>query len=187
MHVTTITLITALLLFATVALLAYQNYQTIGALNDTLASLDRSAREQASAAASVSTGGDDKEATNALRLQACERFTLMTERIAVPNLLLRLNPASSGSAQEFTAQLLLTIREEFEYNVTQQIYVSDALWNVLLQARDNVSQLIVRAAEGADSAEQVASRLRLLSSRQPADAIALAQAAVRREAVQLLV
>ena len=61
-----------------------------------------------------------------------------------------------------------------------------ALWSVLLQARDNVSQLIVRAAEGADTGAQVASRLRLMSANQPTDAIALAQSAIRREAVQLL-
>ncbi len=121
----------------------------------------------------------------ALRLQACERFTLMTERISVPNLLFRHAPAALG-AKEYTATLLLSIREEFEYNVTQQIYVSDSLWNVLLQARDNVSQLIVRAAEDAGSAAQVASRLRLMGANQPQDPIALAQAAIRREAVQLV-
>jgi len=80
----------------------------------------------------------------------------------------------------------MTIREEFEYNVTQQIYVSDALWSIMIQARDNVSQLIVRAAEGADSGDQVASRLRLMSSHQPDDAIGVGQAAVRREASLVL-
>lgn len=128
------------------------------------------------------TPGNDKENTNGLRLQACERLTLMLERINVPNLLLRLSPSQSGTAKEYTAMLLLNIRQEFEYNVTQQIYVSDQLWNIMLAARDNVSQLIVRAAEGADSAEQVASRLRLMSSRQPDDAIGVGQAAIRREA-----
>ncbi|MEM6770650.1 MAG: hypothetical protein AAF597_08715 [Bacteroidota bacterium] len=124
----------------------------------------------------------EKENTDALRLQACERLTLMLERINVPNLLLRLAPSVGGTAKEYTAMLLLNIRQEFEYNVTQQIYVSDQLWSIMLAARDNVSQLIVRAAEGADSAEQVASRLRLMSSRQPDDAIGVGQAAIRREA-----
>lgn len=127
-----------------------------------------------------------KENTDALRLQACERLTLMLERINVPNLLLRLPAPAGSSAKEYTATLLLTIREEFEYNVTQQIYVSEALWSILLQARDNVSQLIVRAAEGADTGDQVAGRLRLMSSRQPEDPVGLAQMAVRREATQVL-
>ncbi len=133
-------------------------------------------------AAAPSSGGGDKGNTDALRLQACERLTLMLERINVPNLLLRLAPSESGTAKEYTATLLLNIRQEFEYNVTQQIYVSDQLWSIMLAARDNVSQLIVRAADGADSAEQVANRLRLMSSRQPDDAIGVGQAAIRREA-----
>ena len=127
-----------------------------------------------------------KENSNALRLQACERLTLMLERINVPNLLLRLSPGTDVGANKYTATLLLTIREEFEYNVTQQIYVSDALWSIMIQARDNVSQLIVRAAEGAETGEQVVNRLRLMSSRQPDDAIGLGQAAVRREASLVL-
>jgi len=110
----------------------------------------------------------------------------MLERINVPNLLLRLPAATGSSAKEYTTALLLTIREEFEYNVTQQIYVSEALWSVLLQARDNVSQLIVRAAEGAETGEQVAGRLRLMSSRQPEDPIGVAQGAVRTEAARVL-
>ena len=130
--------------------------------------------------------GEEEATAQALRLQAYERFTLMLERIAVPSLLLRQPPPEDISARAYTANLLLTIRDEVEYNVTQQIYVSDSLWNIIQQARDNVSQLIVRAAEGAEGGAQVANRLRLMSGQQPADAIQLAQAAIRREASGLL-
>lgn len=183
MDVSTLTLLVAMLVFATVATLAWLCYQTLATVKETLEDLQKSAVRQAKR---VAENDGEQSNTAGLRLQACERFTLMTERIAVPNLLLRLPTASGVRANEYTATLLLTIREEFEYNVTQQIYVSDALWSVLLQARDNVSQLIVRAADGAESGQQVASRLRLMSANQPADAIALAQAAIRREATQIL-
>jgi hypothetical protein len=178
-------LTTLLVLFLGFALIAGILFATINntlkQLNETIIALVKRAEAPVLAAA-----GDTKENTNALRLQACERLTLMLERINVPNLLLRINPAANTSAQAYTANLLLTIREEFEYNVTQQIYVSDALWSIMVQARDNVSQLIVRAAEGAESGEQVASRLRLMSSRQPEDAIGVGQAAIRREASLVL-
>lgn len=165
-----------------VAVVLFLLYQQLGKINASLATLvEKQNIAPAAAPASNATGGD-KENSNALRLQACERLTLMLERINVPNLLLRLPPAAGMTQQEYTAMLLLNIRQEFEYNVTQQIYVSDQLWNIMLAARDNVSQLIVRAAEGADRAEQVVSRLRLMSSRQPDDAIGVGQAAVRREA-----
>ena len=155
--------------------------KTLAQLNETIIALVR--RAETPPAVAESNGKDESVA---LRLQACERLTLMLERINVPNLLLRLPPGTGASAKEYTATLLMAIREEFEYNVTQQIYVSDALWSIMIQARDNVSQLIVRAAEGADTGEQVASRLRLMSSRQPDDAIGVGQAAVRREASLVL-
>jgi len=176
------TLLVLLLGFALIAgiLFAVIN-NTLKQLNETIVALVRRAE-----APVPTTETDGKENTNALRLQACERLTLMLERINVPNLLLRLSPPAGSGAKEYTAMLLMTIREEFEYNVTQQIYVSDALWSIMIQARDNVSQLIVRAAEGAETGEQVASRLRLMSSRQPDDAIGVGQAAVRREASLVL-
>lgn len=176
------TLIVLLLGFAIIAgiLFAIIN-NTLKQLNETIVALV--SRAEAPVPTAETNG---KENANALRLQACERLTLMLERINVPNLLLRLNPPAGSGAKEYTAMLLMTIREEFEYNVTQQIYVSDALWSIMIQARDNVSQLIVRAAEGAETGEQVASRLRLMSSRQPDDAIGVGQAAVRREASLVL-
>ncbi len=176
-----LTLLVLLLGFALISGILYSVInKTLDRLNETIIALVRRAEMPQQAQGE----GEGKDNSNALRLQACERLTLMLERINVPNLLLRLPP--SGSAKEYTAVLLLTIREEFEYNVTQQIYVSDALWSIMIQARDNVSQLIVRAAEGADTAEQLSGRLRLMSSRQPDDAIGVGQAAVRREASLVL-
>ncbi|WP_116126172.1 hypothetical protein [Lewinella sp. IMCC34183] len=122
----------------------------------------------------------------ALRLQACERFTLMLERIAVPNLLLRLPPDDETPVREYRAELLLAIRQEVEYNITQQIYVSDSLWSIITQTRDNVSLQIARASEEATSARQVAERLRMISGQQTENPVALAQGAIRREAASVL-
>lgn len=169
-----------ILLLIPVTVILYLTGRKLAEVTNALQTLLENA-STAPAAAPVNAG-NDRENTDALRLQACERLTLMLERINVPNLLLRLSPSESGTAKEYTATLLLNIRQEFEYNVTQQIYVSDQLWSIMLAARDNVSQLIARAADGADSAEQVANRLRHMSSRQPDDAIGVGQAAIRREA-----
>lgn len=61
--------------------------------------------------------------TRTMRLQAYERLTLLVDRIALPNLISRVNQ-NGVSAREM--QLLLTkgLKEEFDYNITQQIYVS---------------------------------------------------------------
>ena len=122
----------------------------------------------------------------ALRLQACERFTLMLERIAIPNLLLRMPPDDETPVREYRAELLLAIRQEVEYNITQQIYVSDSLWSIITQTRDNVSLQIARAAEDAASSRQVAERLRMFSAQQAENPVALAQGAIRREAASVL-
>ncbi|WP_116107154.1 hypothetical protein [Lewinella sp. IMCC34191] len=122
----------------------------------------------------------------ALRLQACERFTLMLERISVPNLLLRMPPDNETAVREYRAELLLAIRQEMEYNITQQIYVSDSLWSIITQTRDNISMQIARAAEEANSARQVAERLRMIDGQQAENPVALAQGAIRRESASVL-
>lgn len=76
-----------------------------------------------------------------LRLQAYERLALFAERIAPGALLLRVHKASMNSRM-FHAELVATIREEFEHNVTQQIYVSDKAWAKVKQAKEETIRLI---------------------------------------------
>jgi len=141
--------------------------------------LDRIARQFAQA-----QQNDGISPKLALQLEAYERLALLMERIAIQNLILR-QPADELGPAAYTAKLLLTIREEYEHNVTQQVYVSDRLWEIIILARDNVSQLITRAAEGAESGQQIANRLLVMGAKQPNDPIALAQSAIRREAATI--
>lgn len=70
-----------------------------------------------------------------LQLQAYERLMLLVDRIALPNIISRTSQAGL-SARDM--QLLLTqqIRQEFEYNVTQQIYVSQESWEAVRNLKD---------------------------------------------------
>src|SRR5882762_3337387 len=62
------------------------------------------------------------------RLQAYERITLLLERISPQNLLIRLNnPAYS--ARDFQKILLDEIRNEYNHNASQQIYMSEEVWS----------------------------------------------------------
>jgi hypothetical protein len=74
-------------------------------------------------------------ATKTLRLQAYERLTLLVDRIALPNLISRVNQTGI-SARDM--QLLLTrgIREEFDYNISQQIYVTAEAWNAVKNLKE---------------------------------------------------
>ncbi|WP_299130732.1 hypothetical protein [uncultured Winogradskyella sp.] len=76
-----------------------------------------------------------------LRLQAYERMSLFLERIAPAKLLTRVNPTSSNK-ESYENLLVATIEQEFEHNLTQQIYVSDQCWNIILAAKNTTIQLI---------------------------------------------
>lgn len=80
------------------------------------------------------------------RLQAYERLLLFLERIEPTNLMVRVyRPAMS--AKVLQRELLKTVREEFEHNLAQQLYVSDNCWNETGRSKEAVVQLINLAAE----------------------------------------
>lgn len=72
-----------------------------------------------------------------LKLQAYERLILLFERISIPPLIsrIRTKKMSSGDLQ---AALMIAIQQEFEHNVTQQIYVSDKLWEIIRLAKKEI-------------------------------------------------
>jgi len=72
-----------------------------------------------------------------LRLQAYERICLFLERISPQNMLLRLN-APGASAREFHRLLLDEIRNEYNHNVSQQVYMSEAVWNLVKNAKEDL-------------------------------------------------
>lgn len=65
-----------------------------------------------------------------LRLQAYERLTLFAERSSLKNLVSRI--VSGGmTVVDLQLALLETIRTEYEYNVSQQIYLSPEMWKAI--------------------------------------------------------
>ncbi|MDO4727630.1 MAG: hypothetical protein Q4B43_01365 [Bacteroidota bacterium] len=76
-----------------------------------------------------------------LRLQAYERMTLFLERIEPSKLLIRVAP-QSDSKVEYENLLILQIEQEFEHNLSQQIYLSDESWNIINTAKNTLIQTI---------------------------------------------
>jgi hypothetical protein len=74
-------------------------------------------------------------ATKQLQLQAYERLTLLTERIALPNIVNRVNQPGL-TARDMQLLLAQTIRQEFEHNITQQIYVSAEAWDAVKNLKE---------------------------------------------------
>jgi hypothetical protein len=80
-----------------------------------------------------------------LRLQAYERLVLFIERVNPASLLLRMSTAAYTS-RELQMLLLEDIRNEFQHNVTQQIYVSAQAWAVVKKVKDDTLNMINHAA-----------------------------------------
>ena len=79
------------------------------------------------------------------RLQAYERITLFLERISPQNLLIRLN-APGLAAREFHQLLLAEIRNEYNHNVSQQVYMSEHVWSIVKNAKEDLIVSINDAA-----------------------------------------
>ncbi|MFI1743828.1 hypothetical protein [Thalassobellus sediminis] len=80
-----------------------------------------------------------------LRLQAYERMALFLERLSPSKLLTRVNPTSSNK-EDYINLLIQTIEQEFEHNLSQQIYVSEKCWNIITTAKNATIQLIRKAS-----------------------------------------
>ncbi|MGF7216149.1 hypothetical protein GGR92_002314 [Spirosoma lacussanchae] len=85
------------------------------------------------------------EAVVPIRLQAYERMTLFLERISPNNLLLRLG-GSSTTVLDFQQRLLQEIRDEYNHNLSQQVYMSQAVWDQIQAAMNDVMTLINQAS-----------------------------------------
>lgn len=82
-----------------------------------------------------------------LRLQAYERMIVFIERINPANLLVRLHQQGI-SAKDLQAVILNEIRTEYQHNVTQQLYVNPAGWNVLRKLKEDTIAMLNNAVAG---------------------------------------
>jgi len=91
-----------------------------------------------------------------LRLQAFERMTLFLERINPGKLLIRVSP-NSEDKNDYENLLISSIEQEFEHNLTQQIYMSDECWTVIVTAKNATIQMIRRTnmSDRVDSANKL--------------------------------
>src|SRR3990170_5075065 len=91
------------------------------------------------------------------RLHAYERMTLFLERMSPQNLLVRLNTGSIP-AKDFHQVLLAEVRNEYNHNVSQQVYISEEVWELIKSAKEDV---IVTINDSANELGEEASSLDL--------------------------
>ncbi len=123
-----------------------------------------------------------------LRLQAYERLSLLCERISIPNLVLR-TPREGLNASEFKVALMIAIQQEFEHNITQQVYVSEQLWEIIKISRDDTVHFIGLVADklpAGASAREFAELLLQYHSGRESSGLEKALLAIKKEAGVLL-
>ncbi len=94
-----------------------------------------------------------QESTSSLlkvRLQAYERLLLFLERISPDQLLLRNTPPDIP-ASDYQQMLLENIRNEYEHNLIQQLYISAKSWELVDHARMWIIILVNDSAERLDA------------------------------------
>jgi len=79
--------------------------------------------------------------TMPLRLQAYERIILFIERINPSSLLLRIH-VTDMSAYEMQHMILSEIKNEFQHNIAQQLYISNQSWSIVKKIKDDTISLI---------------------------------------------
>ena len=108
-----------------------------------------------------------------LRLQAYERIALFLERISPSKLLIRIAPNNSNKA-DYETLLIQSIEQEFEHNLSQQIYISDKCWSIATTAKNATIQLIRKASmlEKTDTANKLreVGLTEMMERRSPSDA-----------------
>ncbi|MEL7220221.1 MAG: hypothetical protein AAGJ93_02815 [Bacteroidota bacterium] len=128
-----------------------------------------------------------QDAVTPLRMQAYERLSILVERLSLSGLLMR-NRNDEMKAITFKIALLMAIQQEFEHNISQQIYVSDKLWQILEATRDDLVQFIElvsnKLPKDASSLE-LAEALMAYQAQRESNPIATAQMAIRKEATSL--
>ncbi len=81
-----------------------------------------------------------------IRLQAYERMTLFLERINPSKLLLRVTSINDDK-NAYYQSLINTVDQEFEHNLTQQIYISEKCWNVIIASKNATTHIILKTTE----------------------------------------
>ena len=98
---------------------------------------------------------ESQKNTLPIRLQAYERMALFLERISLTNLVVRVAPKSPEKS-DYENLLIRTIENEYEHNLSQQIYMTDECWNVIKAAKNATIQAIRKSAMSeAESADKL--------------------------------
>lgn len=130
----------------------------------------------------------DRTMVTPIILRAYERLTLFLERITPQNIIInKVEP--NMSALQLHQTLLSDIRKELEHNFSQQIYVSQEAWEAIVEAKENITQLINLSAAKCDvndPAEKLAEVIIKVYDSSEQTAIDEAKVVLKKEVTELI-
>ncbi len=91
---------------------------------------------------------ESQKSVSPIRLRAYERLALLLERTKPEHMLIELQQKEPQALQTWSVgqvqqYLLQTIRAEFDHNQSQQVYVSDEVWDLIVGARDQTAAFVI--------------------------------------------
>ncbi|MCC5946665.1 MAG: hypothetical protein JJT94_17165 [Bernardetiaceae bacterium] len=131
--------------------------------------------------------GKNQEAILPVRLTAYERMTIFLERIT-PTSLVRLLNSDELSAIELEHLMILQVREEYNHNIAQQIYMSPQAWELIQSAMEETISLINSAARELEEGAPAMALARAVMQKtleRPAGQLDLAILHLKQEAQEL--
>ena len=96
-----------------------------------------------------------------IRLRAYERLILVLERTTPHKLILNVAKPEMTNLQLHT-ELLDGIRQEFNHNLSHQIYVSDEIWSSIIGVQESLLQLVNSCSVKCNPVEPAASLAELI-------------------------
>ena len=82
-----------------------------------------------------------------LQLQAYERLTVYVDRNGLKNLVDRLQQGGESAAMIHSA-MIDSLKSEYDYNVSQQVYINPEVWNAITKLKDQNIYVINQLAAG---------------------------------------
>lgn len=78
-------------------------------------------------------------------IQAYERLIILMERIDLHKLVARVAPISTLK-QDYAHFLIQNIEQEYDFNISQQLYVSEESWALIATAKQTIIQQILKTS-----------------------------------------
>lgn len=113
-------------------------------------------------------------------IQAYERLIILMERMELSKLVARIAPISDLK-QDYANFLIQNIDQEYEFNISQQLYVSEEAWALISTAQQTIIQQILKTSLRKDVNNAEDLRRELLNIKETHTVTELAKSRLKQE------